>query len=89
VGIEFVMERLPFFLRRLVYRLLLVLMALLMAVIVFYAIIFARATWDQLMPTLNLSTGLFYVILAYCGVHSILHFVHLFGSGKLPQRGFD
>ena len=53
----------------------------LMAIVAVYAVVLAIELWDQLMPTLNLSVGLFYAILAFSAVHSILHLL----NGALAQ----
>jgi TRAP-type C4-dicarboxylate transport system permease small subunit len=53
----------------------------LMAIVAVYAVVLAIELWDQLMPTLNLSVGLFYAILAFSAMHSILHLL----NGALAQ----
>lgn len=87
VGIDIVMHLLPKASRRALFRLHLVLIAGLMAVVTYFAISLTAQTWDQLMPTLELSVGVFYVALAWSGVHSILHLFRLFCLGRPSLEG--
>jgi TRAP-type C4-dicarboxylate transport system permease small subunit len=90
VGIDLLVVSLDERPRRLVYRGVLLLMAVLMAVVAFYALSLARQTWDQLMPTIPVSTAVFYVALIVCCVHSILHMARLFWIGAEPApTAFD
>ena len=86
VGIDIVMGALPGMGRRALFRVHLTLMAIMMLVVLWYAIQLAILTWRQLMPTLELSVGVFYIGLAWCGAHSVLHFVRLFVIGE-PVEG--
>ena len=87
VGIDIVMRALPGEGRQAMFRVHLILMAAMMLVIVYYAIQLAILTWQQLMPTLDLSVGVFYIGLAWCGIHSVLHFFRLFLLGEPVEGG--
>ena len=89
VGIDIVMRALPHLGRRALFRVHLTLMAIMMGVVFWYAIQLAVLTWRQLMPTLELSVGVFYIGLAWCAVHSVLHFVRLFVLGEPAEGALD
>jgi len=50
----------------------------------YYAFVLARDTWDQMMPGINLSVGLFYVGLAVGQVHTCLHVGRIIMTGNTP-----
>ena len=62
VGIDIVTRALPGLGRRALFRVHLTLMAIMMLVVLWYAIQLAILTWRQLMPTLELSVGVFYFL---------------------------
>jgi TRAP-type C4-dicarboxylate transport system permease small subunit len=89
VGIDVVVRRLPPSLRRAVLRGVLLLMGGLIATVSWHAVSLARQTWDQMMPTLDLPTGIFFVALAISGVHCLLHFARLFWRGEWSAAGLE
>ncbi|HZQ60945.1 MAG TPA: TRAP transporter small permease [Casimicrobiaceae bacterium] len=58
-------------------------MLLLSAVAGYYGFVLARDTWDQMMPGINLSVGLFYVGLAVGQVHTCLHVGKIIMTGQM------
>ncbi len=89
VGIDIVMRALPGSGRRALFRAHLTLMAALMTIVFYYAVQLAMLTWQQLMPTLELSVGVFYIGLAWCAVHSVMHFFRLFVLGEPAEGALD
>jgi TRAP-type C4-dicarboxylate transport system permease small subunit len=77
VGIDFVAKLLPPALLAWVFRAGCVASALLMTVVAWQSVVVAAETWDQLMPVLDFSTGWFYVAIAVCGAHCVLHLLLL------------
>ena len=89
VGIDLVIGNLSASGRRALYRINAVLMAALMVVVAYFGMFLARATWDQLLPGLDLTVGVFYVALIICAVHSLLHLARLIWTGAPPPAEFD
>ncbi|HEU4922487.1 MAG TPA: TRAP transporter small permease [Burkholderiales bacterium] len=77
VGIDFVAKLMPPAPLAWVFRASCAACAALMGIVAWQSVVIAGETWDQLMPVLDFSTGWFYVAIAACGVHSLLHFVLL------------
>lgn len=77
VGIDFVAKLMPPAPLAWVFRASCAACAALMGIVAWQSVVIAGETWDQLMPVLDFSTGWFYVAIAVCGVHSLLHFVLL------------
>lgn len=77
VGIDFVAKLIPPAPLAWVFRASCAACAALMGVVAWQSMVIAAETWDQLMPVLDFSTGWFYVAIAVCGVHSLLHFALL------------
>lgn len=77
VGIDFVAKLLPPAPLAWMFRVCCVACACLMGVVAWQSAAIARETWDQLMPVLDFSTGWFYVAIAVCGAHSLVHFLLL------------
>ena len=50
---------------------------LLMAVVLYFTVVVAVDTWDELMPTLPVSTNWFLVPVALCALHCLLHLIAL------------
>lgn len=84
VGVDLVIERLALEPKRLLHRINALLMAGLMVIVAAYAVDLARATWDQMMPGIDISVGWFYVAVVVCGVHSLLHLIRLVWTGTPP-----
>lgn len=77
VGIDVVARVLPPAPLAWVFRACCVACAALMGIVAWQSVVIARETWDQLMPVLDFSTGWFYVAIAVCGAHSLIHFLLL------------
>lgn len=77
VGIDVVAKLLPPALLAGLFRTCCIACAGLMALVSWQSVAIARATWDQLMPVLDFSTGWFYVAIAVSGAHCVLHFALL------------
>lgn len=77
VGIDFVAKLMPTAPLAWVFRASCAACAALMGIVAWQSVVIAGETWDQLMPVLDFSTGWFYVAIAVCGAHSLLHFVLL------------
>jgi TRAP-type C4-dicarboxylate transport system permease small subunit len=84
VGIDLIVEHLSFATRRLIHRVNAVLMTGLMIIVAYYAVQLAERTWDQMMPGIALSVGLFYVAMIISAAHSILHLIRLAWTGIPP-----
>lgn len=91
VGVDFVAKLLPPATLGWVFRAGCLLNAALMGVVAWQSAVVARETWDQLMPVLDFSTGWFYVAIAVCGVHCVIHFLLLAWDHEpvLPARSIE
>ena len=85
VGIDLLVGRLPVSVRRALGLAMSLAATVLMAVLFYETIAVARETWDENLPTLDMSTGWFLVAVAICAAHSVLHFVQL--AWRAPLRG--
>lgn len=77
VGIELLVGHLPREWRRLLVKAMAVVAGGMMALILYETISVAYETWDELLPTLDMSTNWFLVPVAVAAAHSILHLVQL------------
>jgi TRAP-type C4-dicarboxylate transport system permease small subunit len=77
VGIELLVGHLPAEWRRLLVKAMAVVAGGMMALILYETISVAYETWDELLPTLDMSTNWFLVPVAVAAAHSILHLVQL------------
>lgn len=91
VGIDFVAKLMPPAPLAWVFRASCAACAALMGIVAWQSVVIAGETWDQLMPVLDFSTGWFYVAIAVCGGHSLLHFVLLAWEHEplLPAETID
>jgi TRAP-type C4-dicarboxylate transport system permease small subunit len=86
VGIDLVVERFSNAGRRHARRINAVFMLVLSAVAAIYGVQLMYQTWDQLMPGIALSVGLFYLGLVYGQLHTVLHIFRIFATGEtLPH----
>jgi len=83
VGIDIVVQRLGPSARRAILVFNAFFMLLLSLAAAWYAVVLARATWDQMMPGINLSVGLFYVGLVVGQVHTCMHIARILMTGRL------
>jgi TRAP-type transport system small permease protein len=84
VGIDFLVGRLPGPARRWLGFGTTLAAAVLMAVLFYETIAVARETWDENLPTLDVSTGWFLVAVGVSAGHSVLHLVQL--TWRTPVR---
>lgn len=75
VGIDLVIARVPPALQMGLLRAIALASALLMSVVGWFSAVAAADTWDQLMPTLDLSSGWFYIAVCVGAAHSTLHLI--------------
>ena len=75
VGIELFVSRMPPPLRRGLARLMALLAAILMAVVFYETWMVAAETWDEKLPTLDMTSSLFFVPVLVCAGHAFLHLV--------------
>ena len=87
VGIDMVSSRISARWEQALRILQLVLMAGLLLVVLIYSLQIAARLWDQAMPTLPISVGVFYAVLAFSATHSLLHLVR--ASVKPPPRNLS
>jgi len=57
-------------------------MLLLSAALAYYGVQLTRDTWDQSMPNIALSVGVFYAALAVGQVHACMHLVRILITGR-------
>lgn len=74
VGIDTLVKHLPVRIFAKLYYASCIAVGLLMLVVAYQAVVVARDSWDQLLPTLNISSSWFYVALVVSGLHSAGHF---------------
>jgi TRAP-type transport system small permease protein len=74
VGVELLVTHFPQTTKRNIARVMSVVSIGLMAIVLYQTVI---VSWDELLPTVNLSANWFLVPLAICAFHSILHLVQL------------
>jgi TRAP-type C4-dicarboxylate transport system permease small subunit len=77
VGLELLVGHLPGEWRRLLAKAMALLAVGMMAIVLYETISVAYETWDELLPTLDMSTNWFLVPVAVAAAHSILHLVQL------------
>lgn len=77
VGIELLVQFVPAAPRRRLSQLCSLVAMLLMAVVLYFTVAVAVETWDELMPTLPVSTNWFLVPVALSALHCLLHLTAL------------
>jgi TRAP-type transport system small permease protein len=82
VGIDLAVQRLGLKTQRGILVFNAFFMLLLSLVAAYYAAVLARDTWDQMMPGIDLSVGLFYVGLAVSQVHTCMHIARILMTGQ-------
>lgn len=86
VGIELVVDRFNERVRSLTVRFNALLILILSGTIAYYAVLLTHSTWDQLMPGIPLSVGVFYVSLVIGQLHTCLHVGRILITGQLPSE---
>lgn len=82
VGIDIVVQRFGPAAKRAVLVFNAFFMMLLSVAAAYYAVLLANHTWDQMMPGINLSVGLFYVGLAIGQIHTCMHIARILMTGQ-------
>lgn len=85
IGIEFLTGRLPAVPQDVLARCMALLGAALMALVAWQSVRIALEQWDELMGTLDLSSGWFMLAVAWGAGHSMLHLFWIMLAG--PHRG--
>ncbi|TAK80584.1 MAG: TRAP transporter small permease [Betaproteobacteria bacterium] len=85
IGIELVVQRLPENARGALYRLMSALAVVLMLTVAWQAAVLVTQQWDEMLPTIPLSSALFMVPVAWSAVHSAVHLAVLAGTGRVPR----
>ena len=75
IGVDVLAKRLPAGFGLLLQRLLMLASAVLMGIVAVQAALAARDNWDQLMPTVDLSSGWFFLAVTAGCAHSACHLV--------------
>ncbi|MER1967579.1 TRAP transporter small permease [Castellaniella sp. GW247-6E4] len=86
VGIELLVDRFGDRAKRFVVSLNALLILILSGVIAYYAALLTGDTWDQLMPGIPLSVGVFYASLMIGQAHTCLHVGRILVTGNLPNE---
>jgi TRAP-type C4-dicarboxylate transport system permease small subunit len=86
VGIDLVVDRFSEKAKRITLLLNAVLMVVLCTTVAYYAFVMMRDTWDQNMPGLPLSVGVFYASLALGQIHTCLHIGRILLTGELRNE---
>jgi TRAP-type C4-dicarboxylate transport system permease small subunit len=86
VGMDFDLTKLKFISKAALHRMNAVFMLVLFGVVAYYAMQLAAKTWDQMMPGLNVSVGMFYLSLAVGQTHCCLHVARILITGMLPEH---
>lgn len=75
VGIDVVTRHFPAGAAQVLLRLVKLASAVLMGIVAYQAVLAAHENWDQLMPTVNLSSGWFYLAVTVGAAHSVVHLI--------------
>ena len=86
VGIELLVDRFNASAKRVVVSLNALLILILSAIIAYYAALLTADTWDQLMPGIPLSVGVFYASLMIGQIHTCLHVGRIAITGEPPSE---
>lgn len=81
MGIDLLVKLLPEPSQDAVHRGTSALAAMLMALVAYKAIQVAISTWDQLMPTIDVTSAMFYIAVIVGSIHSVLHLAYMMWTG--------
>lgn len=84
IGLELLVARLPLRARGGLFRLMSALAAVMSALVAWEAWKMSVDTWDEMIPSINLSSGLFFVAVFIGMAHSVLRLVALVIDGPNP-----
>ena len=88
VGIDLVIVRIPAAQRTLIFRVLSFFGIIMMLMIAYQGILVAIDVWDQMMPTIDLTNGVFYIPVVICGLHSAAHLLSQVFTGTVVERAY-
>lgn len=83
VGIDILISRFRDHTREIIFRITGVLSLVLMVMLIYGAAVATMERWPELMPTLPISSAVFYIPLLICAIHSSLHLVLQIRGGPL------
>lgn len=86
IGIELLTVHLPARVQGMLYRAMVALSILLMALIMAEAFVLTLDQWDEPMPTVNASVAWFMVPVCFGAAHSVLHLIRLAVRGAPVKR---
>jgi TRAP-type C4-dicarboxylate transport system permease small subunit len=89
VGIDLLVDALPEKARVFLLRVNMVIMLVFCAVLVWVGIRVGLHVWDQAMPGLPISVGVFYFGLAFSQAHVILHLIVIMVDGHHPSERLE
>ena len=89
VGIDVLTVLLPRLVQDGLFRVMCVISAALMGVVTVATVYFAADTWDELMPTVNVTAAVFYIAVLVAAIHAILHLVVLIWGGPNSWHDMD
>ncbi|MFT6903484.1 MAG: TRAP-type C4-dicarboxylate transport system permease small subunit [Oleiphilaceae bacterium] len=88
IGIDLLVVRLPDNYREILFRVITAVSCLLMLTVMFGAWTAMLDRWPELMPTLPITSAIYYIALLICGTHSFMHLVFLsWGGSKAWENG--
>jgi TRAP-type C4-dicarboxylate transport system permease small subunit len=82
VGIDIVVRMVPAALQRVTFRVVNVICAPFMALLGYLAVGAIADKWQDLMPTLEITSAVFYMPILICAVHGFFHFLALAAGGE-------
>jgi TRAP-type C4-dicarboxylate transport system permease small subunit len=84
IGIEFIVQRLPGSARAGLFRAMSALAVVLMLVVAWQAAVLVTQQWDEMLPTIPVTSALFMVPVAWSAIHSALRLAVIAATGHLP-----
>lgn len=87
VGIDLFVKMMPVGVQELLFRVMAGLGTLLMIMVMFGGWVATVDRWPELMPTLPVSSGVYYVAVLITGVHSLLHLALIAWGGSRTWEG--
>lgn len=87
VGIDLLVQALPLNIQGLLFRVMAGLGMFLMVMVMLGGWVATVDRWPELMPTLPVTSAIFYIAVLICGVHSLLHLLLLTWGGPRTWEG--
>ena len=89
VGIDILTALLPKLVQDGLFRIMCGVSAILMGIVTVATVYVAADTWDELMPTVNVTAAVFYIAVLAATVHAILHLLVLIWGGVHSWHDID